>query len=321
MQRLDHRSTSSGFFTVGDPNIDELFGGGLLLGGINEFVGESGSGKTQLALQTCLTVQLPPDKGGCSGSACFLTTSGVLPTPRLLQLTQEHPLLKSHDCNLSNVHTRSISSPAELSRTLQGIPLLVQQISAAETSSSRLKLLVLDSLAGVFRMAGKTTSETLMERSRELNEISALLHGLASTYNLAVLVINEVNASVNREHLSEAKPPEDYIRDIYYAEQARWFSRGSSLPSEQNFEANLGLVWASQVGLRVMMTRTGRRRFPFDGNNRSKRSAMKDAELDESNENDAILIRRLSIIFSCCSPPSAIDYVVTKAGVCSVGDI
>lgn len=49
---------------MGCPLLDELLRGGLPGGGVVELSGESGAGKTQLALQLCLSVQLPAQHGG-----------------------------------------------------------------------------------------------------------------------------------------------------------------------------------------------------------------------------------------------------------------
>lgn len=50
--------------SVGCPLLDELLRGGLPACGVIELSGESGAGKTQLALQLCLSVQLPVEHGG-----------------------------------------------------------------------------------------------------------------------------------------------------------------------------------------------------------------------------------------------------------------
>src|SRR6267154_2280313 len=103
----DIMRNGSELITTGDTKLDEMLGGGIRVGMVWEFVGErqvvahihyhwglivqvfSGAGKTQLALQLSLLVQLPVDQGGLNGSACYLTTSASLPTPRLIQLLHE----------------------------------------------------------------------------------------------------------------------------------------------------------------------------------------------------------------------------------------
>lgn len=52
------------FVTTGCSNLDAILKGGIPCRGITQFYGAAGTGKTQLALQLCLTVQLPITAGG-----------------------------------------------------------------------------------------------------------------------------------------------------------------------------------------------------------------------------------------------------------------
>lgn len=62
LQKKDQR------LSLGNSFLDTFFQGGLLVeGALNEISGASGTGKTQLALQLCLTVQLPLNNGGLDG--------------------------------------------------------------------------------------------------------------------------------------------------------------------------------------------------------------------------------------------------------------
>jgi len=56
--------------SLGCPVLDALLRGGLPLDGITELAGRSSAGKTQLALQLCLAVQLPPRHGGLGAGEC-----------------------------------------------------------------------------------------------------------------------------------------------------------------------------------------------------------------------------------------------------------
>ncbi|KAF8502456.1 hypothetical protein JB92DRAFT_2641526, partial [Gautieria morchelliformis] len=177
-----------------------------------------------------------------------------------------------------------------------------------------LHLLVLDSISALFRTNTKTTSKTLFERSRELNDVALMLHHLASTYHLVVLVINEVNSVFERVDSSSLNPSQSPgVDQMLYSEQSRWFSRGDSLPSEGYREAGLGLVWASQVGLRVLMTRTGRRRHLLCSRD-SKRPRNGTVDSEQPKDSEAVLIRRISVIFSSFSPPDSADFIILRSG-------
>jgi len=307
--------------TTGDALLDGMLGGGIRLGVVTELVGESASGKTQLALQVSLLVQLPREKGGLSGSACYLTTSGALQTSRLVEIAQENPCTTPELCTLDDIHTRSTSSLPELRHTLsQGIPHLMRVLSEKQ-SSKPLGIIVLDSMGALFRSDTKTSSTTLFERSRDLIEIVMMLHHLASTANIAVLIINEVNSVFERPIID----PRDMDSDqLFYSEQARWFSKSDSVAGEGLKEAGLGLVWTNQVGIRIMMTRTGRRKYLGTGNPDAKRrhldSTGRDENGQEADGEEATLIRRISVIFSSFSPAASMDFVVTRSGIMSLAD-
>ena len=257
-------------------------------------------------------MQLPPDEGGLSGSTCYLTTSSKLPTNRLLELAQYHPKLSSSQCGLSGVQTLSIPN----------IPLLLHVLSTMVpklildrcSSAMPVKLLVIDALAELFHSSSKTTTQTLVERSRNINEISSLLHCLASQYNIAILVLNEVSDAFNRAYGVNSDA------ELLYGDQSRWFARADSIPGEDAKEASLGLVWANQVNVRIMVSRTGRRRY-IEGV-RSVGTKIRRADVATSSssntkpvEEASTLIRRLSVIFSSVAPTASLDYIVTTEGV------
>jgi len=86
-------------------------------------------------------------------------------------------------------------------------------------------------------------------------------------------------------------------------------------------------VWANQVNARIMLSRTNRRQnFDDSGNSARKRRRMDpDASLAATMvrgvaNDESILIRRLSIIFSSVSLPMSLDFVVMKKGICVLSE-
>jgi len=242
-------------------------------------------------------------------------------------MSEAHPLLSPSVCNLSNIHT--IATPT--------IPILIRVLSetlpaflkARSTNSSppMVKLLVIDALAELFHSSNKTTTHTLVERSRNLSEISTLLHTLASTYRIAVLVLNEVSDAFDRRSAADA----NNNGDVMYHDQVRWFSRAHNIPGEDRKEACLGLVWANQVNARILLSRTGRRRYQeeVDSLTNKHRKAGNHTCTDSSSsgalglfapEEQATLIRRLSVIFTPFGRPRSLDYVVTTGGIATLSN-
>jgi len=285
---------------------------------------QSAAGKTQFALQFALTVQLPRNQKGLHGSTCYLTTSSVLPTGRLVQISKAHPLLAGSECSLHNVHTISTATIPMLIRVLsETLPGFVNKQSSIP-GQKPVKILIIDALAELFHTSTKTTTQTLVERSKNIAEISFLLHKLASTHQMVVVVLNEVVDAFDRGGADLPDPSGG--QDIVYAEQARWFARGHSLPSENRKEASLGLAWANQVNVRILLTRTGRRRYlddtDYQPGKRFKPQSDSSAGAhtvvaasDNSTTDRSTLIRRLSVIFSSVSRPVSLDYIVTEAGI------
>ncbi|KAJ7752094.1 P-loop containing nucleoside triphosphate hydrolase protein [Mycena metata] len=305
--------------STGDSYLDAALGGGVRTGMVWEVFGQSAAGKTQMALQLSLLVQIPVNLGGLSGSACYITISSKLPTSRLLQIVEAHPLLSKEICGLENINTiKSPTIPILLHVLSKILPDLITK-KATEPNSKPVKLVVIDALAELFHADDKTTTSTLVDRSHNVVEVSTLLHSLASSHNLAVLVLNEVSDVFNRDDPAEANS----AGDLGYKQQSRWFGGADSVSGEANKEASLGLVWANQVNTRIMFSRTGRRRHLEDSFS-SKRPKANGGQSSGGNEialdDEAVLVRRMSIIFSSVAAPCSLDYIVTAAGISVLPD-
>lgn len=197
------------------------------------------------------------------------------------------------------------------------LPKLIKEHS--RPPAKPVKLLVIDALAELFHSSDKTTTQTLVERSRNIYEISSLLHSLASKQRIAVLVLNEVSDAFERGHAP------DTSADLVYSHQSHFFSRGDSIPGESNKEASLGLVWANQVNVRIMLSRTGRRRHLDDvravGQKLQKVDGRAFSSRPAGTEDVVTLVRRMSVIFSSVAPPISVDYIVTTEGISVLPDI
>ncbi|KAG6334936.1 hypothetical protein ID866_4153 [Astraeus odoratus] len=199
-------------------------------------------------------------------------------------------MLTPSTCSLSDIQTVQTPTVEKLVYVLSTV--LPRHIATppANPSSKPLKLVIIDALAELFHTSVKTTTQTLVERSRRIFHISMLLHWLASRHRIAILVLNEVT-----DVFACDEPPD--CSAISYRDQARWFNRAGNIPEEGKKEAALGLAWANQVNARIFLTRTGRRRY-----------------LDNEHDEPTV-IRRLSVVFSSVSPPASCDYIVTSKGI------
>ena len=249
-------------------------------------------------------MQLPVTQGGLNGSACYLTTSTGLPTPRLIELLHEHPLLASSHCNLDNIQTSVTKSVDSLLYVLSEV--LPALMASANARSMPLKLLVIDSLAELL-LEDKATTATLADRSRNLSAIAAQLHALAATRQLAILAINRVTDVWERRTDADPGLPGELI----YAEHARIFGRAEGASKS----AALGLVWANQINVRVMLARTVRRRaLPAESSNRDRKRLRAEDGVAVVRADD-VVVRRLSVVFSAVCAPAEVDFIITSRGV------
>uniref|UniRef100_A0A8H7Y292 RecA family profile 1 domain-containing protein n=1 Tax=Psilocybe cubensis TaxID=181762 RepID=A0A8H7Y292_PSICU len=305
-------------FSTGDAILDNALGGGIRTGMLWEIVGESSAGKTQLALQLSLFIQAPPKHGGLLASCCYLTTSAKLPTRRLYDMVNSDDPILSSFCGLDDVHTMLVPTVPTLHQILENILPKFVESQASKPGAKPVKLLVIDALGELFHSNNKTTSATLIERSKDITIISTSLHTLASTYNLAVVVLNEVIDKF--DHVNS--DPNDHT-GILYSTQSRWFNTAEFF-GERTKESSLGLTWANQINTRIMLARTGRRKY-FDAQDLPKRRRIHNTSPDtdpsqqssfnNQEEQQSISLRRLAVIFSNVASPVALDYIITSRGI------
>jgi Rad51 len=277
----------------------------------------SGAGKTQLALQFSLFVQAPKESGGLAGSACYLTTSSKLPTARLLQISQSHELLLPSFCSLEEVHTISIPTSDFLQHVLTTIlPSFIQKQGTIQ-GKKPVKLVVIDALAELFHGIGKTTTSTLVERKQSIARISASLHEIASSYNVAMVVLNEVVDNFDHHGYLGSRVP----GEMTYKQQSRGLEG-----FDEKKKAALGPAWTNQVNAKIMLSRTGRRKQLQDEDFSPKRRQLLESSDNQhqssrtSLDQEPTLIRRLRVIFSSVSAPASLDFIVSECGISVLQD-
>ncbi|KAK7374809.1 hypothetical protein VNO80_08250 [Phaseolus coccineus] len=221
--------------TVGCPVLNRCLDGGVPCHSITEFVGESGSGKTQLCLQLALSAQLPSSRGGLSASSIFIHTEFPFPFRRLRQLSRAfrmlHPDLPD-PCD--RVFVRAVHSADEL---LHLIPTIETFLLYSRSRWRPVRIVVIDSIAALFRSDFENTGSDLRRRSSLFFGISGGLRRLAKKFGLAVVVTNQVV---------------DFIGDG----DVRVGNLSNGLYSSgRRVCPALGLAWANCVNSRVFVSR------------------------------------------------------------------
>ncbi|MCJ1477311.1 hypothetical protein MMC13_005982 [Lambiella insularis] len=193
-------------------DLDTAVGGGLPTGYITEVTGErylsikrlllsqyswlfSGAGKTQLLLTLLLSAQLPSPHG-LSRPSIYISTEHPLPTTRLTQLLNMHPLLASvpqaSRPSLSRILTLQTPDLESQDHILTyQLPVVLAQYSPA--------LIVIDSIAANYRAETSSLTTTpsihpaaLAQRSSDLVRLGETLRSLAREYDCAIVVANQV---------------------------------------------------------------------------------------------------------------------------------
>ncbi len=172
------------YISTGVKALDELLDGGIEVGSITEFIGEFGAGKTQVCHQLAVMVQLPRGEGGLGARALYIDTEGTFRPERIVQIARHKGL--DPEKTLENIiYARAYNSDHQM--------LLVDEAKKL-VEKENIKLVVIDSLINHFR-SEYPGRENLASRQQKLNKHISQLHRLASLYNVAVVVTNQVMAA------------------------------------------------------------------------------------------------------------------------------
>nr|XP_031863658.1 uncharacterized protein CI109_000910 [Kwoniella shandongensis]KAA5530730.1 hypothetical protein CI109_000910 [Kwoniella shandongensis] len=272
---------------------------------------------------------------------------------------------------LDNVLTNRVGDVDALEHALNyAIPAMLEKRSSSSSTVKPIRLIVLDSITALFRGGSNNddkptapSSLSLTERSKRLCSVADQLKLLAVKFDLVILVINQVSDVFTRQGQGRQSTPTptssipmpsssftqtqpfvgysttatEMERDppMIYSSQARWFSGQSD---NLNKEASLGIVWANAINVRIMLSRTGRRRLlhqddlrPSTSTKKRKRGVIAPSPMPSATQEGVTLglgvevddikptlIRKMHVVFSPFSPSSTIDYAITPSGVHSL---
>ena len=178
------RRQSIAIISTGVKALDELLDGGIETQAITEFIGEFGAGKTQLCHQLAVMVQLPPSRGGLNSSALYVDTEGTFRPERIVTIA-EYRGLDPNEALERIVYARAYNSDHQM---------LIVDEAKKIIEEHGIKLLIIDSLVGHFR-AEYPGRENLAPRQQKLNRHISQLMRIASVYDVAVVVTNQVVAA------------------------------------------------------------------------------------------------------------------------------
>uniref|UniRef100_A0A2P2M840 RecA family profile 1 domain-containing protein n=1 Tax=Rhizophora mucronata TaxID=61149 RepID=A0A2P2M840_RHIMU len=282
--------------TLGCPILDRCLGGGIPCNSITEIAAESGSGKTQLCLQLSLCAQLPTSLGGLSASSLYLHTEFPFPSRRLHQLSlyfqSLYPQVFINSSNpnyqdpCDDIFVQSINSADELLNMMPKI----ESFLVNSTTRLPVRLIVIDSIAALFRSEFENTPSDLKKRSSLFFNITGKLKALARRFDLAVAVTNQVV---------------DFMGNGDGVNGVRIGNLGCLYSSGRRVCPALGLAWANCVNSRIFLSRDD--------------CAVVESEVGEGGFFGKQTRRRLHVVFAPHLPASSCEFEIRREGVSGVG--
>lgn len=170
--------------STGSKSFDDLLGGGIETKAVTEVYGEFGTGKTQLCHTLCVLVQQDMTAGGLAAKALYIDTENTFRPERIVSIAQA----RGFDArkSLENVIVAKVYNSAHQE--------LVIEQAGTVIGDNNVKLIIVDSAVAHYR-AEFLGRATLSERQQRLNKFMHILVRIAETYEVAVLVTNQIQAS------------------------------------------------------------------------------------------------------------------------------
>ena len=162
------------------PDINKFFETNKSLKGIFSIWGDYGIGKTTLALQTAIN-------SSKQGKILFIYSKPNFPYEKLRNILPENSINI-----LNNISFISVSNFADLITITANLEFLIlKQISEDQNT---IKLLIIDSVTDLYRLEiNRERKEKNVSLNYQLNQLLANLHYVNETYNIDVLLVNEMS--------------------------------------------------------------------------------------------------------------------------------
>ena len=170
--------------STGSENLDKLLGGGVETGSITEIYGEYGSGKTQICHTLAVLVQLKRKEGGLDGNTVYVDTENTFRPERIASISNARGI--NHISALESIIVAKAFNSAHQELIIQECGKIIEENNS--------RLLIIDSAVSHFR-AEFLGRSSLSERQQKLNKFMHILIRIAETYNVAVIITNQIQSS------------------------------------------------------------------------------------------------------------------------------
>jgi len=200
--------------------LDGLLLGGIETGSVTEVYGGPGTGKSQLCFTLCVMLNENTDLH-LQSKAIYIDTEKKFRPERLQQIAEARGTNKDLLNNISLA--RPLNTPHLEATILESINLIEKDPT--------IKLLVIDSLISPYRseFLGR---KNLLERQDKIIASLKLLVNASSVYDIAILLTNQIQSSVDLEFGNKLKPVGGNIighNSTYRIELKRGFNHIASI--------------------------------------------------------------------------------------------
>jgi len=196
-----HRDDTCIKVSTGCAEFDQILCGGFESGSITEIYGEARAGKSQLALTVAVASFLPREAGGGEGRTLYLDTEGAFRPERLIPIATRFDL--DADFVQENVMHARIYNCDQLDAAIAEAGAL---FACEDPESAPFRTLVVDSIIGPYRQEFPGRGE-LAERQQRMGRVLWMLKKIAETFNIAVVLTNQVTADPGAMAGPDAKKP------------------------------------------------------------------------------------------------------------------
>ncbi len=167
---------------TGVDSLDEMLGGGIETRCVTEFYGKFSSGKSQICFTLSVLATLPEDQGGLDGNTLYMDVEGTFSTIRLEEIIKERGLDPDIVDKIIRVRPDSAAMLEYVTKELSRI-----------VEESNIKLIVVDSIIMLHRQEFMGRGN-LSPRQQKLSAIMNKLLKIAETYNIAVVITNQISS-------------------------------------------------------------------------------------------------------------------------------
>ncbi len=183
--------------STGSRNIDSLLkNSGLTSGNLYLVYGKARSGKTQCVHSLCVEALRKYKDEKFEKTVLYIDSEQTFRPNRIIQMLNQPDLDATNVLN--QIDVIEISTSSEFTLSLQKLPQIL--------SKTEIKLIVIDSLTKMFRLALAENPDHFMEISSQFSESLKILTSIAQSMNIPIVCTSQVTAAFDKVYFFDIIP-------------------------------------------------------------------------------------------------------------------